>query len=75
LRVRCKLCHLRREDGSDYCVFHLKALVNLEEAYEAWREATGIEWREYLEQASERRETGSWAREVAIHLSDEKSCA
>jgi hypothetical protein len=56
-------------------VFHLKALVNLEEAYEAWKEATDIEWREFLKQASERPETGSWARDVAVYLLDEKSCS
>ena len=65
---KCRLCNMRREGNSDYCVFHLEALKSLEEAYEVWRKALKIEWTEFLELASERPETGQWAREAAIHL-------
>jgi hypothetical protein len=66
---RCRLCEMRRERNSDYCAFHLEAIKNLEEAYEVWRKALQIEWTEFLELASERPETGQWAREAAIYLS------
>jgi hypothetical protein len=45
---RCRLCDVRREGNSDYCVFHMEALKNLEEAYEAWRKALKIERKEFL---------------------------
>lgn len=64
----CRLCEMRREGDSDYCAYHREALGNLEKAYEVWRKALKIEWKEFLELASDRLETGQWAREVAIDL-------
>ena len=59
---------MRREGDSDYCAFHREALGNLEEAYEVWRKALKIEWKEFIELAVERPETGQWAKEVAIYI-------
>jgi len=44
------------------------AYTNLLEKYEAWREALGLSWREYLSEVVRNPYTGSWVREVAEHL-------
>jgi hypothetical protein len=69
---RCRLCWLRRGKDSEYCPFHLKALRNLEKAYDAWKRAVDIGWYEFLREVSRREETGPWAKEVAVDLLGEK---
>lgn len=57
-----------REEDSEYCLYHYIAYKNLEEAYETWKKALDIEWNDFLRDASEKSETGIWAREVAVSL-------
>lgn len=65
---RCTLCREKREEDSRYCLYHQRALQNLEEAYEMWKKALNIEWTDFLKTVSEKPETGRWAREVAFNL-------
>ena len=65
---RCSLCHRGREEGSEYCIYHMLALKKLEEAYEFWRKALDIEWHDFIGIVSERPETGVWAKDVALSL-------
>jgi hypothetical protein len=37
--------------------------------YETWKQAMDISWKEYLNEIAENPYTGSWAKEVARHLS------
>jgi len=64
----CTLCWRRREDGSEYCTYHLLAQKNLLKAFQDWREALEIEWRDFLVSVVARQESGEWVRDVAIHL-------
>ena len=66
------MCWLRRGKDSDYCHFHLRALSNLEKAYDAWKRAVDIGWYEFLREVSKREETGPWAKEMAVDLLGEK---
>ena len=65
---RCSLCHRGREEGSEYCPYHMLALKKLEEAYESGRKAHEVEWHDFLWRVSERPETGVWAKDVALSL-------
>ena len=64
----CSLCWRRREDGSEYCTYHLAAQKNLLKAFRDWQEALEIEWRDFLVAVVARQESGEWVREVAHHL-------
>ena len=64
----CSLCWRRRDDGSEYCTYHLAAQENLLKAFSDWREAIEVEWRDFLVAVVARPESGEWARDVAIHL-------
>ena len=65
--ARCSLCHREGVEGG-YCGYHRDAHANLVEAYEAWRESTGLSWNGFLEEAIQAKETGGWARDVARDL-------
>lgn len=65
---RCKLCWRRREEDSEYCLYHQKAYSNLKEAYRNWKKALNVEWNEFLKEISEKQESGKWSREVAVNL-------
>lgn len=69
---RCKLCRRRREEASEYCIYHQRAYANLREAFEMWRRALDIDWLDFLREVSENPETGEWARELAEGLSMER---
>lgn len=70
---RCKLCWRTSKEDSEYCYYHHTALENLKDTYWIWRRALDIDWKIFLEEVSERSETGAWAREVAVSLLREKS--
>jgi len=65
---RCKLCHRKKRENSEYCPYHGKAFDNLREAFERWKRAFDIDWDDYLRQIAENTETGEWARDVAESL-------
>ena len=64
----CSLCWRPREDGSEYCTYHLTAQKNLLKAFGDWQEALEVEWRDFLTQVLARKESGEWVRDVAHHL-------
>jgi hypothetical protein len=64
---KCEICE--REAADEYCELHEKAHENIVQRYEIWQEAMDISWREYLSALVENSYTGSWAKEVAKHLS------
>jgi len=65
--LKCKICE--REAANEYCELHEKARENVVQRFEIWKEAMDISWREYLNEVAENPYTGSWAKEVATHLS------
>ena len=65
--VKCKICD--REAVNEYCELHEKAHENIVQGYEAWKKTMAILWKEYLNEVAENSYTGSWAKEVAMHLS------
>lgn len=60
----CRLCWRKREEEGEYCSYHKKAHKHLQEAYEVWKIATGIDWINYLCEISEIKGTGEWVQEV-----------
>lgn len=64
----CSLCWRRREDGSEYCTYHLTAQKNLLKAFRDWQEALEIEWRDFLVAVVARQESGEWVRDIAHQL-------
>lgn len=68
MKNSCTLCWRRREDGSEYCTYHLAAKRNLLEAFLDWQEALEIEWRDYLVAVTARKESGEWVRDIALHM-------
>ena len=65
--MKCKICE--REALNEYCELHERAHDNVVQRYEIWKEAMDISWKEYLNEVVENPYTGSWAKEVARHLS------
>ena len=57
-----------REENSEYCLYHQKAYMNLNEAYKTWKKALNVEWNEFLKEVSEKQESGRWVREIAVDL-------
>jgi hypothetical protein len=68
--VTCIVCG--KESSKRYCVFHEKAYLNVVLKFEAWQQALGIYWKEYLKAVVENSYTGTWAKEVAEHLLNNK---
>lgn len=64
----CSLCWRRREDGSEYCTYHLAAQKNLIKAFRDWQEALEVEWMDFLASVVARQESGEWVRDVAHHF-------
>jgi len=67
--VKCTVCG--REAVEKYCEFHEKAYQNIVQKFENWKGATGVSWKEYLEELVENAYTGCWAKEVALSLLSE----
>jgi hypothetical protein len=64
--VKCMVCD--REAVEKYCEFHEKAYRNVVQKFEDWKRATGVSWKQYLEELVENAYTGCWAKEVAKQL-------
>ena len=48
--------------------YHKKAHHNIVEKFGNWKKAKGISWKEYLKELMENAYTGTWAKEVAMHI-------
>jgi hypothetical protein len=73
--VKCVICG--RETFEKYCVHHGDAYRNVVEKFEEWKRAMGVLWKQYLKAVVENAYTGSWAKEVAEQLlqnKDDKLC-
>ena len=70
--MKCKVCD--REAENEYCELHVKAYRNIVKEYDVWKKASGVSWKQYLNELVNNPYTGVWAREVAEHLmkSEEK---
>ena len=64
--MTCKICN--REAVGKYCELHERAYRNIVKKYDVWRSALNLSWEEYLNEVAKNPYTGSWAREVAEHL-------
>jgi hypothetical protein len=72
--LKCKICsrEAQTQPESSYCELHQKAYENLQGKYEAWKKASNIDWKTYLQQVSKNPLTGIWAKEVAENLLQEE---
>ena len=68
--MKCAVCP--REAVRKYCEFHEKAYRNVVKKYDVWKGALGISWEEYLKELVKNPYTGSWAKDVAEQLLNEK---
>ena len=65
--MKCVICNKEASKDS-YCELHLKAYENVIKKYDIWKRASGVFWREYLNEIVKNPLTGEWAKEVAEHL-------
>jgi hypothetical protein len=65
---RCEICPRPRVDGSQLCRYHQLAYNRLRKAFESWREALNVDWRDFLEEVLKLPQLGEWAREVALNM-------
>ena len=72
--MKCKVCsrEAQTQPLSKYCELHDKAYENLQKKFEVWKNASNIEWRNYLREVARNPLTGIWAREVAENLLSEE---
>ena len=68
--MKCNVCP--RETIHKYCDHHEKAYTNVVETYDVWKEALDISWEEYLKELVKNAYAGSWAKDVAEQLLNEK---
>jgi len=64
----CKICGRTVVKGSVLCQYHQSALDSLHTSYEAWKKASGVSWKEYIEKLCQLEETGRWVFDVAEQL-------
>ena len=64
--MKCKICD--KEAVTKYCELHEKALESLIQKYDSWKGASGVSWKEYLNEVIKNPHTGIWAKEVAKKL-------
>ncbi len=73
---QCPLCDRPKKNGSEYCVFHFVALVNLDNAYLVWKKAFGdIPRAEYFAKVEALPETGLAAKNLVHHLREKGAVA
>jgi hypothetical protein len=64
--AKCRACS-REASSNKFCAYHENAYDTLKKNYDAWQDAYGrISWKEYLERLLERKETGSWVKDVIM---------
>jgi len=66
--LKCKVCSREAQTQSEHCELHEKAYQNIRQKFEVWKKASGVEWKQYLEEIAKNPSTGTWAREVAENL-------
>lgn len=66
--MKCKVCSREIQSQSEYCELHEKAYQNIRQKFEVWKKASGVEWKEYLQEITKNPLTGTWAKEVAENL-------
>ena len=64
--MKCKICS--KEAISEYCELHEKANASLVKAYDDWKSALEISWKEYLNVVVKNQYSGVWDKEVAQYL-------
>ena len=65
--MKCKICN-RDAIENGYCVFHFEAYKNILAKFIVWKEASGVDWGEYLVAIQKNSLTGEWAKEVIKDL-------
>jgi hypothetical protein len=65
--LNCKICG-KETSENDFCELHLKAYKNIIVAFDIWKKALSLSWKEYLSQIAKNSLTGTWAIEVANYL-------
>ncbi len=65
--TNCGICG-RDTSEDELCRYHHEASNNLSAAYEGWKEATGINWEDYLVRISQIEETGRWVLDVIEYI-------
>ncbi len=64
--AKCIACS-REASANKFCNYHENAYNTLKKNYDVWKDGYGkISWKEYLERLLERKETGSWVKDVII---------
>ena len=68
--MKCKVCsrEAQVQPQSKYCEFHGKAYESIRKKFEIWKQASNIEWEDYLREVAKNPFTGIWAKEVAENL-------
>jgi len=72
--LKCKVCsrEAQMQPQSRYCELHQKAYGNILKKFEVWKNASNIEWKNYLNEVAKNPFTGTWAKEVAESLLSDK---
>jgi hypothetical protein len=71
--LKRKACNrqAQMQPQTGYCELHNKAHENLQRAFQDWKRASNIEWKDYLQEVAKKPSTGIWAKEVAESLLSE----
>jgi DNA topoisomerase-1 len=66
--IICRLCHRDKQEDSVFCTRHTAAYEELEQVYQQWRYALGLQWIEYLEKVGKISGTGTYVKEVIKNI-------
>ncbi len=70
--AKCDRNLVRHGQGERYCRYHALAHSKIVEGFKDWVVAYGnISWERYLETILGLRETGDWAKQVAVDLASQ----
>lgn len=71
--MKCKVCsrEAQTHPQDKYCELHSKAYESLQEKFEVWKKASGLDWKSYLHEVAKNPLSGIWVKEVAESLLEE----
>ncbi|MFH1328542.1 MAG: hypothetical protein ABIH76_06870 [Candidatus Bathyarchaeota archaeon] len=64
--MKCAICGKTSE--GEYCKWHKRAYMSLQEKFKDWQKVLEINWEEFLEEIKNNPNTGTWGKEVATYI-------
>lgn len=64
--MKCVICFKDCEE--EFCRWHKISYDKLVSSFKYWKEIKDISWKDYLKEIVDNPNSGSWVKEVALHI-------